>query len=740
MRAHEKWVGGLLAAAALLATASQALAAESDENELQVVVVTAQKRTENVQLVPASISVLKGSDLERMHATSLSDYVSYVPGLNLASQGAPGLNTLTLQGIPPLGSASEVGIYVGDVPIGSSNSFQAGAALTLDLMPYDLDRVEVLRGPQGTLYGASTMGGLLKYVLASPDPGRFFGRAGAGVFSVRDAGSAGFGLRGMVNLPILDGRLALRASAYDQWTPGYIDSGVSGARHQNGTRQYGGRLAALWRPTTDLSVELSVLDQKVQARSVGAVALNYDATQTLYGDLTNDNTLPEPFRQEIQVYGATVKYDLHWAQLTSVSSWQRFSNNTDQDLTYYIGPYLPLFGAAAPGDSALIEHLNLRKFTQEVRLASPQDQTVEWLLGAFYTHEEGSNNQAIFVYDSTAALLPGLNPFTVAQLPSIYREYAVFGDLTWHLTRRFDVTGGVRYARNDQNFQQISGGVLLDPTDPSTITTTPLFKSSEHVVTFLASPRYHINANSILYFRIASGYQPGAPNVELPGIPVPPQVNSSRLIDYEPGLKLTFLQNRVTADISAFYIDWKDIQLSVSTPDGAASYLANGGKARSEGFDFSATYLPVNGLALGLNAGYTDAHLTEPIASLSAASGARLPQVPRWSASATADYDFPLGSRWRGFVGGGYRYEGQEWSEVEGDPTGVVVPGYRVIDLHAGLDTERVTVTLYAKNLNDARALQTPTVRDTDILGLPFDAKGAVLQPRTIGVNVDVSF
>lgn len=740
MRANNKWVGGLFAAATLLAVGSQALAADSDESELQEVVVTAQKRVENVQLVPASISVLQGSDLERMHATGLADYVSYVPGLNLASQGAPGLNTITLQGIPPLGSASEVGIYVGDVPIGSSNSFQAGSALTLDLMPYDLERVEVLRGPQGTLYGASTMGGLLKYVLAAPDLNRFFGRAGAGVFGVHNASSAGFGVRGMVNLPILDGRLALRASAYDQWTPGYIDSGVSGAKHQNGTREYGGRLAALWQPFTDFSVELSVLDQKVQAEGVADEALNYAATSTLYGDLTDDNALPQPFRQEIQVYAATLKYDLHWAQLTSVSSWQKFSNNTDQDSTYLIGPYLPLFGAPAPGDAALIEHLNMRKFTQELRLASPQGQTLEWLFGAFYTHEDGSNNQVIDVYDDTGAPLTALNPFTVAQLPSVYREYAVFGDVTWHLTSKFDVTGGARYARNDQSFQQISGGILLDPADPAAITATPLFKSSESVVTFLASPRYKINDNSILYVRIASGYQPGAPNVELPGIPVPPQVNSSRLIDYEPGLKLTFLQNRVTADLSAFYIDWKDIQIDVTTPNGVASYLANGGKARSEGFDLSATYLPVTGLVLGFNAGYTDAFLTTPIPSLTAASGARLPQVPKWSASATVDYDFPLSASWRAFAGGGYRQVGQELSEVEGDTTGVLVPSYHAIDLHAGVDTGRLTITLYAKNLNDARALQTPTVRESDIAGLPFDAKGAVLQPRTIGVNVDISF
>jgi iron complex outermembrane recepter protein len=734
MRANKKSVGGLLATASVLAMGAQALAAAADESQLELVIVTAQKRTENVQQVPASISVLKGADLERMHATSLSDYVAYVPGLSLATQGAPGLNTLTIDGVPPLGAASEVGVYVGDVPIGSSNSFQAAQTLTLDLMPYDLDRVEVLRGPQGTLYGASTMGGLVKYVLASPNLHQFSGRAGGDVFGVHGAGSPGFGVRGMVNLPLLDGRFGLRASAYDQWTPGYIDSGVSGAKRQNGTREYGGRLAALWQPITDFSVELSVMDQKVATNGLAIEALNYEGNQTLYGDLTDDNALPQPFQQEIQVYGATLKYDLHWAQLTSVSSYQRFRNNDNEDSTSFIGPYLPAFGAPGPGMVILRNHLNLKKFTQEVRLASPQGQTLEWLLGGFYTHEDGTKNQVYDSYDLSGAPLAGFD-LADAQLPSTYREYAAFGDLTLHLTPKFDVTGGLRYAHNSQDFQQIAGGVLFGGPD----TASALFTSSEGVVTFLASPRYHINRNSILYVRIASGYQPGSPNTVYPGVAIPPQVNSSRLIDYQPGVKLTFFDDHLTTDVSAFYIAWKDIQVQVATPDGQASYLANAGKARSQGFDFSASWLPVDGLVLGANIAYTDAYLTTDVPSLSAVSGARLPLVPAWSGSFTADYNFPLGA-WRGFVGAGFRQVGRQWSAVEGDTTGVMVPSYHALDLHMGVESDRWTVSVYAKNLNDARAFQAPVIRETDALGLPLDAKAPILQPRTIGLSVDVAF
>ncbi len=226
-------LGGLVTAPAI------AMAAAAASIQVGEVVVTAQKRAEKLQDAPVSVSVVSGANLEATQATSMADWSSYVPGLALGAGGSPGLVNLSLDGIGPLAAASQVGVYVNDTPLGSSSSFQGTRLFTPDLMPYDLDRIEVLRGPQGTLYGASTMGGLIKYVLKDPDLDTFSGRIGGDLFGVENASGVGGGVRGEINAPVIKDQLALRLSAYDENTPGYIDNAITGQKGDNALRQYG---------------------------------------------------------------------------------------------------------------------------------------------------------------------------------------------------------------------------------------------------------------------------------------------------------------------------------------------------------------------------------------------------------------------------------------------------------------------------------------------------------------------
>ncbi len=709
------------------------------------IVVTAEKRTQRLQDVAASVSVIGGLQLDAMRSTQLSDWAGFVPGLDITNNGAPGETMIALDGVGPLGAASEVGLYVNDTPIGSSSSFQGGNGFSIDLMPYDLDRVEVLRGPQGTLYGASTMGGLLKYVLKSPDLMRFSGRVGGDVFGVQHGEGAGGGVRGEVNLPVVDGKLALRVSGYEETTPGYINNAITGQKGDNALRQSGGRIAALWQPRSDLSVQVSGIYQKSHAANESFVALSQTTDRPISGGLSNTNTRAEPFTQELQLYDATINWDLHWAQLTSVSSYQDFKNDVVQDLTDYIGVYLGDFGGPGPGQSGFLEHYRLQKFTQEVRLSSPSGGALEWLLGGFYTHETGVNHEVFTAYDASGALEPALNPLESVDLPSTYEEAAVFGDATYHFTSWFDLSAGLRYAHNSQTFTQTEGGFLLNPADPSAAVVVLPGKSSEGVTTFSVSPRLHLNHDIMLYGRIASGYQPGGPNAVIPGAggSVPSQFNSSQLVDYQVGVKSTFLSGRATADLSVFYIDWSKIQVSVQV--GAQSAIENAGAAKSQGVNFSGTYSPVHGLVLGGNLAYTDAYLTSAVPSITAASGARLPAVPLWGGSLTAEYSVTLANDWRAFTGAGYRYVGSRFSDVEGSTSGgtaqgILAKAYQVVDLHAGATRGGWTVSLFAKNLLDNRAYLAPSNYFNDAVGLPIDIRAPVLQPRTVGVSVDKSF
>jgi outer membrane receptor protein involved in Fe transport len=741
---------GSLAVAALAASASTAAhaqaqgqaASQADSNAVSEVVVTAEKRSERLMDVAASVSAVSGATLEQMHATTLEDWAGYVPGLQIAPAGAPGESFLSINGIGPIGAASEVGMYVNETPVGSSSSFEGANGFSIDLMPYDLDRAEVLRGPQGTLYGASTMGGVIKYVLAAPDLDTFSGRIGGDVFGVSNANSPGGGARGEVNIPIIKDQLAVRVSAYDENTPGYINDFTTGQLGDNAVRQEGGRIALLWKPTVDFSVQLGAIYQNTHADNQDTVALDQNGNP-LHGPLDNINTLPEPYTQALQLYDMTINWNLHWAQLTSITSYQTFTNQTTEDLTNYLGVYLGDFGAPGPGLADFHEDYRLKKWTQEVRLASPENQKLEWMVGGYYTHESGSNYEVFNAYSAPLTPLPGLNPLEYVTLPSTYQEYAFFGHATYHFTSWFDLTAGVRYAHNNQSFVQTQGGVLVGSSPPTAPALVVPGSSSEGVTTFSVDPRVHITSNTMAYARIASGYQPGGPNVILPGVSgLPSTFTSSRLIDYTVGLKSTFLEGRASADISAFYIDWSKIQVGVLIGDESA--IENAGAAKSEGFNASGTYSPTPGLLIGANLNYTDATLTSPVASLGIVSGSRLPYVPMWAGSITVDYSRPVTDRWTGFVGGGFRYTGSRYSAPQGsvangEPQGVEAKEYGDIDLHAGIRSHDMTISLFAKNVADRRAYLVDT-DFFDALGSFIDVKSPVLQPRTVGLSIDKSF
>lgn len=718
--------------AVLLASPHAVLAQGST---LEEIVVTAQKRAENLQDVPVSVSVIDAEHLERLAAKQLADFAGYMPGVNVATGGSPGQTSVTLRGIAPVGPGAVVGTYIDDTPLGSSANFARATVFALDLMPYDVQRVEVLRGPQGTLYGAGSMGGLLKYVLREPNPEEIELEAGVDVLDIRGAGDPGWGLRGAVNLPLGD-TLAFRASAFNRETPGYIDNVDTGEDDVNEITQNGGRAALLWRPGADLSVKLGGLWQRVDSDSNGTMTLMLTGMDPptgtpAFGDLNSTLALPEKFEKEVDYYSLTVDWDLGWASLTSASSYSDTHTVQQTDATEVFGALYPLLtgGAIPAGLNDFVLTMDLSKWTQEFRLASPTDGRVEWLLGAYYTDEESKNLQESFAFDAGGQPIPPFSPyFAFASLPSEYRELAIFGAVTVKLTDRFDITAGLRWADNEQEFRQISGGAILpDADDPG--------ESSENVLTYMVSPRLHLSDDTMIYARVASGYRPGGPNVILPGFGIPPQVDADELTNYELGVKSRLWDSRALLNVSVFFIDWSDIQQAQSF--GGVSGLANAGDAESKGFELESALYASDALRLGLNAAYTDATLTSNPPGLDNTLGAQLPNVPEWSGSFTLDYDFTLGVR-EAHVGAGWRYVGEQQSQVVTDSGNLSFrrPSYDVLDLNADLRFDRFTVRVFATNLTDERAY---TGGGTVVNGLniPIRIDANVLQPRTVGVSVD---
>ncbi|MGH8160516.1 MAG: TonB-dependent receptor [Rhodanobacter sp.] len=704
--------------------------------DLGEVVVTANKRKERLQDVPMAVSALSGDQLERQSAFSFADYATQVPGLNVISTGA-GQTQLVLRGVTSgYGQANaSVGTYIDDTPYGSSTVYSAGSLLTPDIDPDDLQRIEVLRGPQGTLYGSNTLGGLVKFVTTPPDSTQFSGRVEAGASSVA-GGGGGYDTHVTVNLPLVQDKLALRINAYDRKDPGYVDNVFTGQKDLDGDKVHGARAQLLWTPTQQFSLKLSALAQNLSSNSLANAGVDVDPVtlKPIYGDLQQSRAASTGmFDLRYRLYSADLNADFGWAKLISTSSYSTLAKDSNTDYTAAYAPVLnPAFGLTGVGYS-LLNPITLGKFTQELRLQSPQDQTLEWRVGAFYTREHSSNQQNLLSFDaSTGApvVLPTLGDISVG--PAIFREWAAFGDVTWHITSQFSMLLGARYSNDETSFTQVGDGLLVGSTDF-------IIRQSDSPTTFLLNPSFKFNDDLMAYARIASGFRPGGPNVGVPpGLGAPVTFGPDKLVSYELGLKSTVLDKRMTIDVDAFYIDWSQIQLT-SYADGFG-FLGNGGKATSQGLEASWQYAPVHGLLLSANASWTDAELaanTPP--GLYGYKGDSLPFVPRWNANLGADYDFPLAGGWSGFVGGSYRFIGArkaDFAVVPGPRS--TVPSYDEVDLRAGVNYANWTFKAYVKNVTNERGITSVSPETTDPLGSPFAA--TYVMPRTVGVSATVNF
>jgi iron complex outermembrane recepter protein len=712
-------------------------AAESAPTQLGTVVVTANKRTERLQDVAMSVSVLTDTQLERENANGFADYASQVPGLNTISSG-DGWTQLVLRGITSgsMQPNATVGTYIDDTPYGSSTIYAAGSMLTPDIDPSDLQRIEVLRGPQGTLYGANTLGGLVKFVTTPPDTSQASARVGFDTSSIAGGGT-GYGAHAMVNIPLIADTLGLRVNVYDRDDPGYIDNIKTGQTDVNEAKVSGARAQLLWTPSDKVSVRFSTLAQNLNSNGLAnsGIDINPSTLQPLYG--WNDQSRAAGtgmFKVQYRLYDLSVNADFGWAKLISTTSYgtQRFGE--DEDLTDIYGPVLnPIFGLDDGGYSEY-QAINLKKATQEIRLQSPADQMWEWRVGMFYTRERTVDFEQIQSFDANTGdpiALPTLG--TVSVGPAVFTEWAGYGDLTWHPTSRLSIEVGARYSSDTTSYSEVGDGLLL-----GTLNSTG--SSTEHPVTYLFNPSYKFTDDLMAYVRVASGYRPGGPNMGVPpDLGAPLTFQPDKLVSYEAGFKAMLLDQRMSFDVDGFYIDWTKVQLT-ATEDGI-SFLGNGGKATSAGAEASWRYVPMRGLTVWSNLTYTNAQLASntPSGSIYGLKGDPLPYVPKWSANLGADYNFPISGDWSGFLGGDISYVGTRYSDFNSVPgPRIRLPSYDNVDVHIGANYDDWTFEVYAKNVANKREITSVSPESIIPLASPYSA--AYQTPRTIGVSASVDF
>jgi len=767
------WRTNLLALAGLLAasvagaqeaTPSPSPAPADDASKpvgfREEVVVTAQKRTEAIADIPASVTVVPEQLLEQQRVDDFKDLLPLVPGLSL-TETRPGSTRVTLRGVNTGGVASTIGIYFDDVPFGSSTGLANGSISAGDFDTFDVARVEVLRGPQGTLYGASSLGGVLKFVPNRPRNDRFEARL-LGSAETVDNGDPGYSLTGMANVP-LGAKAAVRASGFYRSDSGFIDSignnpvpslatpGVNvigGTRVANGLNaldRFGGRLAVLVEPSKRFSVTVGAQIQDIDTDASSVVdadprslePLNPTPVQSSYQKEFNDT--------KYRVYNGTVDGDLGPARLQSVTSYGTFETDFQSDLAIATnltgGPPLSalvtqLFGNARtrPLSAVLPQTTSTDKFTQELRLVSAKSKAFDWLVGGYYTNEDSAIKQKITAVEAgTDDVATGIPILADVALDSTYEEIAGFANATWHATPRFDLALGGRLSHNKQVASQRSDGPLAG--GPAQFDDV---KSSESPFTFSFAPRFEIGKSSSIYGRVATGFRPGGPNVLPPAAPasVPRTYDSDRLTSYEIGLKAGGRSaDKFSLDLAGYYLDWEDIQLFLIVNNFGIN--GNGGTAASKGFEIAASAFPTSGLTLSVNAAYTDAKLTQDTsASVGGKDGDPLPYVPDWSFGLNADYEWTVKSRTRTYVGGSLGYTGERpvaFNNRAADGSIRRADSYVSLNLRAGAYHGRWSVELYGKNLtNDLGVTSIGTAGP-----LPNGALGLSLtRPRTIGLSV----
>ena len=747
-------------------------------DEIEVVKVTAQKRKEDPAKVAMSISAVTGAQLQAEHIRDITDLTRAVPNISFTAASGnggagPGTSNIEIRGISSTAGAATVGVYLGDTPVTVGNVYTMG---NVEPKFFDIDRVEVLRGPQATLYGASSMGGTIKFVPNEPDlkEREFTTYTEA---SSTKGGSANYAANVVANLPLIPDELALRIGVQAQHTGGYIDqvdgAGAVLANNINKISDQELRAALKWKPTRALTITPSVYWQRIDAKDIAAFNLELPLYQA-------QKQIREPSKDTLLSPSVTINWDLGAFDLTSATSYFERKFDRTQNGSAYNSYSLSTFltstedGGKAPPElieaiaglpSAVYLNNQVRQVSQEFRLASrPYDAAVSpwtWLAGTYFSrqHTNVVENDPIFgVTDlfkqfgfdiADPELLPDARP---GQFPNDnsfagafhYREKqtSIFGEINYYFAPTVHATVGARYLKADTTLEQRNGNYLAGAGNNSGAATSSHAFTPKYALTWEVSP------TNTVYTSIAKGFRLGGNNIFVPpttcgpdleanGLEAgPPDYKPDSLWSYEVGSKSRFLNNRLSINADVFYVKWKNIQQGVYLPTCAYTYNANAGDATSKGFEFDIKAKPMPGLTLSASGGYVKAELSNDQGIengvVGAVAGAQIQGVPKYNAAVNAVYNF---SAWDkpAFVMAGMQWVGSSKGSLDPEQTDHDRPSYHTTDFSAGMTFDRYAFSVFVKNAFDTDTIiQHPQVASI--------VQGYRLAPRSIGVTLATKF
>lgn len=770
---------GLLAALPAPVFAQEAGVAKDDTD----IVVTATRREERTIDIPYNISAVGGDRIDANQTRDQAELLRSIPGVAVVDRGrrnAGVINTVTIRGVNVDSAAlgdyavsgiSPVSTYVNDTPL--------FAAYLLK----DLDRVEVLRGPQGTLYGSGALGGTVRYILKKPVLGRFEGRVTGGVSSVKGSDGIGYEADVVLNVPLGD-TLAIRAVGSRQHYPGLTDyvnvykldaDGIPTApagvlapdaeyrrvKDADFVHVWYGRIAALWQPSDAVDLTLTYNHQEDKVGGRRQITRGLDGFGNAYEGYQNGSIQLEPANRNVDSVALEANVDLGFATLTSSSSWYEHEGDSVSENTgfYAKAGFLAFYYNYPRPMASAVRTYRDRSFVQELRLVSKGGGPLDYVVGAYYQDQKLSSSQDSYLrgfkrwWDAATGFptaVSGDQDFLYRRAEN-FKDRALFGELTWHVTDTVDLTGGVRYfwnkARNDTSIDIPIFPSLSQPTDAT-------FRTSEDKALFKGNLSWKFADRGLLYATVSQGYRRGGSNA-VPTIgryaehPSWQEYKSDTLVNYEVGVKGRV--GGLTYNLDAFYIDWKDIQLNTATPVWGFYVVQNGGKARSQGIEAQIEGRS-GGLRYALGYTYVDAKLTrdffspDPSRTLIGRDGDRLPGAARHILTGSTDYSFDLGDDTSLTLRGDGFYQSSTRNAISTSPRfNVRLPGFSIWNASATLRKGPYALTLFVKNLFDADGV-TGVFTEAYMGTSPGQgyfgnaSKDLITLPRTIGLSADVRF
>jgi iron complex outermembrane receptor protein len=760
----------VLSTAAFAESAPGADAQRNQSYQLEEIIVTAEKRNASVQNTAISLTAISGADLQAQGVSNIADAARQIPGVAQTSAG-PGQTEYTIRGLSSPGAAvATVGFYLDDVPMTAPSGAQNGHVV-IDPDLYDLNRVEVLRGPQGTLYGSGSMGGTIKLVTNQPNLREFGASAQVDASGTHDGGF-NRGVNAMINIPLIDDKLALRIVGTDEHTSGWIDRTVlanfplptnaqpqcqpfAGCARGNlaGTtvsRNYrdvndqdlkGARASVRYQASEQLSITASAFYQNISQDGLGYFD-NPPGTEAHY----QPYDIAEPFSDTFRMYNVVGDLSLSPFTITSATSYWSRSQSQTQDVSETMQTLfdLPAFAVDAGGVGAvgLTEIDFTKQLSQEIRLTSNGDTALQWLVGGFYSDYTYRQDQYSLA-DGFVPLFGSPNLITMYSYNHL-KQTAQFGEVSYKLTDGLKATVGARHYSYTQEGSVTSSGIVA----PSFTPTITYVAAKDSGINPKFTLSYDVAPNIMVYGTAAKGFRPGAGNTPVPitgadsceanlqalgKTSAPTQYDPDTVWSYELGEKATLLDKRLTLNSAIYYERWNKVQQAVQLACGFG-YIDNVGAAAVRGGEMEFNFKVSPSWTFAQTAGYTHAVLTSTEAGTGLVAGAKLLNVPAYSFSTSIVYTHPI-AQYELIARASNVHAGSQQVQSYFLET---LPGYDIANFRIGLAADRWSAFLIVNNVTDERAEL--SAAHNYALNIPSLDRMATNQPRTIGVTLEYKY